>query len=230
MPSLDVYRKKLIGRNTDVFPAVGRTNYNNANMMMEATWDNDIQSRRCYIYDYYHDDDKAHNKGMTYDEGTTKTPIDCKFIVSQYQSLAKDRVEYHIMFRPSQPLTFGDDDELFYYEEDFVNKYGATFPIGLYIDIPDENAVYHKWLIVMNELGNQFPKYEVLPCNYYYHWVEFNGNQRVKRKMWGVSRSQNSYNSGFYIVPLYRNMQCNTCRIAGNPHGYVCHNVMMKYA
>ena len=202
MPSFDVYRKKLLGRNSDVFPIVGRTNYNNANMMMEATWDNDIQSRRCYIYDYFHDDDKAHNKGMTYDEGTTKTPIDCKFIVAQYQSLVKDRVEYHIMFRPSQPLTFEDDDELYYYEEDFANKYGATFPIGLYIDIPDENAVYHKWLICMNELSNQFPKYSVLPCNYQYHWVEFNGNERIKRKMWGVSRSQNSYNSGLTNRPL----------------------------
>lgn len=196
MPSLDTYRAKLNGKSGNPFPIVGRTNHTNANMAMEATWNNDIASRRCYIYDYFHDDDKAHNQGMTY-EDTTKTEIDCKFLVTQYQSLAKDRVEYHIMFRPSQPLRFDDDDELYYYEKDFVERYGATFPIGLYIDIPDENAVYHKWLICMNELGNQFPKYSVLPCNYYYHWIEFNGGERIKRKMWGVSRSQNSYNSGF---------------------------------
>ena len=193
MPSLDVYRRKLSAGSGNPFPTPGIVHHDNANMMMEATWDNDIQSRRCYIYDYYHDDDKAHNKDMTY-EDTTKTPIDVKFEVSQYQTLAKDRVEYHIMFRPSQPLRFEEEDELYYYEEDFVKKYGAEFPMGLYIDIPDENGVYHKWLICMNEIGNQFPKYSVLPCNYYYHWVEYNGNERIKRKMWGVSRVQNSYN------------------------------------
>ena len=202
MPSLDVYRRKLSVGSGNPFPTPGIVHHDNANMMMEATWDNDIQSRRCYIYDYYHDDDKAHNKDMTY-EDTTKTPIDVKFEVSQYQTLAKDRVEYHIMFRPSQPLRFEEEDELYYYEEDFVKKYGAEFPIGLYIDIPDENGVYHKWLICMNEIGNQFPKYSVLPCNYYYHWVEYNGNERIKRKMWGVSRAQNSYNSGLWRDYLF---------------------------
>ena len=216
MPSSEVYRRKLFGSHGSPFPTVGRVHYDNANITMEMTWDNDIQSRRCYIYDYFHDDDRAHNRDMTYDD-TTKTPIDVKFEVSQYQTLAKDRVEYHIMFRPSQPLRFEEEDDLYYYEEDFVQKYGAEFPIGLYIDIPDEDGVYHKWLICMNELGNQFRKYSVLPCNYYYHWIEFNGNERIKRKMWGVSRAQNSYNSGCTYVHIYRNVYGKSCRIAGNP-------------
>lgn len=206
MPSHDLYKKKLSVSFPNAFPTVGRRHYEQGNLVMEATWDNDIQSRKCYIYDYFHDDQPTINKGMTYEE-TTKTPIDIKFIVSQYQSLVKDRVEYHIIFRPSQPLTFGEDDDLFYYQTEFTDRYGAEFPIGMYIDIPDEHGVYRKWLICQRELGNQFMKYMVLPCNYRYHWIEADGNNRIKRKMWGVTRSQNSYNSGLWTDYLFTSTQ-----------------------
>ena len=78
--------------------------------------------------------------GMQY-ENTTKTAIDIKFIVTQYQTISKDDVEYHIQFKPSQKLQFDKQDDLYYYETDYVKRYGSEFPIGLYIVFPNEQEV-----------------------------------------------------------------------------------------
>lgn len=134
---------------------------------------------------------------MTY-ERTTKTRIDAKFIVKSYQSIDKDQVDYYIQFKPSQPVEFTKNDQLYYYEQDFRRKYGAEFPTGLYCDIPDEKGVYRKWMIILSEPANQFTKYLVLPINYNFMWIERNGKERIKRRMWAVLRSQNSYNSGLW--------------------------------
>lgn len=164
---------------------------------MEETWDNDIQSKKCYIYDYFHDDKPWMNENMSY-ENTTKTPIDAKFIITSSQSIDKDQITVMLQFKPSQKLNFTIEDELYYYETDYKGKYNANFPCGMYCDIPDEKGIYHKWLICAKQVGNQFIKYLILPCTYRFHWIENKGNSRVERKMWGVVRSQNSYNSGLW--------------------------------
>ena len=162
---------------------------------MEETWWNDPQSKRCYIYDYFHDDQPELASNMTY-ENTTKTPIDAKFIVSEYGSISKDQVSYHLMFRPSQKDTFLEGDSLYYYQTDVANRYGVKFPIGMWIDIPNDKGVYEKWLICWREKGNQFIKYFILPCDYFLQWIEDTGTSRIKRQMWCVSRAMNNYTSG----------------------------------
>ena len=159
---------------------------------MEEKRANDIQSKTCYIYDYFHDDQKDKKDHMTY-ENTTKTRIDAKFIVKSYQSINKDQVDYYIQFKPSQKTVFSKDDELYYFETDYRNKYQNDDFIGLYCDIPDDKGIYRKWLICSKEPANQFVKYLVLPCNYFLHWVENDGQNRYKRSMWVVLRNQNSY-------------------------------------
>lgn len=158
----------------------------------------DIQSKVCYIYDYLHDNQPELKDHMTY-ENTTKTRIDAKFIVSQYGSISKDQVAYHLMFKPSQPLEFNDGDELYYFETNYREKYNIPFPCSLYIDIPNEKGIYEKWLIINEEQGNQFIKYNVLPCNYRFEWVETSGQNRYKRRMWGVDRQQLNYTAGVWI-------------------------------
>ena len=179
------------------YPTLGEKLKSDSDRVMELTWDNDVQSKKAYIYDYWHDDHPDIKDHMTY-ENTVKTCIDIKFIVKSYQSVDKDQVDFYIMFKPSQKIEFTEDDELFYYENDFHKKYLAEFPIGLYIDIPDDRGIYRKWLIVLREPANQFPKYLVLPINYRFMWIENTGKERVKRKMWSVLKSQNSYNSGLW--------------------------------
>lgn len=185
--------KRIYGSNL----TIGQQLKQMSDMAMEETWDNNIQSKVCYIYDYYHDDQPDKKDHMTY-ERTTKTRIDAKFIVKSYQSIDKDQVDYYIQFKPSQPVEFTKNDQLYYYEQDFRRKYGATFPTGLYCDIPDEKGVYRKWMIILSEPANQFTKYLVLPINYNFMWIERNGKERIKRRMWAVLRSQNSYNSGLW--------------------------------
>lgn len=186
--------------NTKNRSTIGQMLKDKSDWAIEQSWDNDIQSKSCYIYDWFHDDQPNIKSGMSY-ENTTKTPIDVKFIVSTYSSLSKDQNEYHIMFKPSQKVRdFVPTDDLYYFESDYHEKYGDSyeFPIGCFIDIPDEKGVYEKWFICQKEDGNQFIKYIVLKVNYYLDWIEWDNGKRIKRHMWCVRRSQNSYNSGLW--------------------------------
>lgn len=160
---------------------------------MEGTWDNDIQSKVCYVYDHAHDDSPEKAQGMTY-ERTTKTRIDAKFIVTSYGSISKDQEEFHLQFKPSQPVRFKSGDPMSYFETDYRKKYGVLdWPIGMWVDIPDEKGMYRKWLVCSRADGNQFTKYSVLPANYRLYWIERHGSDRIKRSMWCVLRMQSSY-------------------------------------
>ena len=130
MPSLQTARRVANAKNNGA-KTIGQIYKEQSDELMEWTWDNDIQSKVCYIYDYFHDNQPDKNVGMTY-ENTTKTKIDAKFIVKTYQSIDKDQVEYYIQFRPSQKVWFEESDELYYFETDYRQKYGVQdFPIGL---------------------------------------------------------------------------------------------------
>ena len=84
-----------------------------------------------------------------------------------------------------------------YYKEMFGERYDARYPLGLYVDVPDNNDIYQRWLVV--DFGYsyelQFDSWAILPCDYRFQWI-FNGE---KNQMWGVTRSQNSYNSGIWL-------------------------------
>lgn len=196
MPNLSTARRISSLRSNDA-KTIGEITKENSDFLMEQTFDHDIQAKKCYIYDFYHDDQPDKNQNMTYDN-TTKTPIDAKFIINSYQSIDKDQVPYYLQFRPSQKYSFSENDDLYYYETDYHERYLADFPIGLFVDIADDNKIYHKWLIVGREIANQFRKYLILPCDYNLTWIEKTGQNRIKRKMWGVLRNQNSYTTGKY--------------------------------
>ena len=197
MPSLSTARRVANAKNNGA-KTIGQIYKEQSDWAMEETFWNDPQSKVAYIYDHFHDDfftdeygiTRSLKDGMTY-ENTNKTPIDIKFIIKSYQSMDKDEVEHYIQFKPSQKLSFEDGDELFYFEK-IHTRYNSEFPIGMWCDIPDDRGVYHKWLICRKENANQFPKYLVLPANYELMWVEKNGTQRIKRRMWSVLRMQSS--------------------------------------
>ncbi|HAU88553.1 MAG TPA: hypothetical protein DCW90_24685 [Lachnospiraceae bacterium] len=201
MPSLSTARRVANAKNNGA-KTIGQIYKEQSDWAMEETFENDIQSKVCYIYDFYHDDQPRLAESMTY-ENTTKTRIDAKFIIKSYQSMDKDQVDYYVQFRPSQSVRFSENDELYYFETDYKTTYGNTFPIGLYLDIPDDRNVYHKWLICREEKANQFPKYLVLPCDYELCWIETNGKDRIKRRMWSVLRMQSSYTIGQYTDRVF---------------------------
>ena len=204
MPSLQTARRVANAKNNGA-KTIGQIYKEQSDWAMEQTFENDIATKTCYIYDYFHDDfftdehgiTRSLAEGMTY-ENTNKTKIDAKFIIKSYQSMDKDQVEYYLMFRPSQPVRFNEGDDLYYYETDFRKRYGATFPIGLFVDVPDDRGIYHKWIVCRNEPANQFPKYLILPVNYELTWIEKSNDKRIKRRMWCCLRQQNSYTIGIY--------------------------------
>ena len=196
MPSLQTARRVANAKNNGA-KTIGQIYKEQSDDMMNWTWDNDIQSKICYIYDFYHDDQPRLAKGMTY-ENTTKTRIDAKFIVKSYQSMDKDQVDYYIQFKPSQKTHFSEGDELYYFETDYRKRYHNDNFIGLFIDIPNDENIYEKWMILRTEPANQFPKYLILKCNYELMWIENNGTEKIKRRMWSVLKMQSSYNSGLW--------------------------------
>jgi hypothetical protein len=172
-------------------PTNGLAHKNASDDIMLATWDNDIQSRVAYLYDYFHDDEPLKFVNLHPEKSKTKIAVDIKFIINAYNSESKDQVGYHIQFKPRTGCVVDYYDEVLGEE-----KFEAEYPIGLYCDIPDDEGVYRKWLITDRgyDLNPQFPTYYVLPCDYIFQWV-YGGKMY---SMAGVSRSQNSYNSGIW--------------------------------
>ena len=196
MPSLQTARRVANAKNNGA-KTIGQIYKEQSDFLMESTWDNDEQSKLCYIYDWKHDDSPNMNIGMTY-ENTTKTPIDVKILVSKYGSIDKDSPTLQCQFKPSQKEYFTEADELFYMEE-YRQKYHLDdIFVGMYLDVPDKKMVYHRHLICMKDVEQNFQKYFLLPCDYLLQWVQTKADKRYKRCMWCVLKSQSSYNSGIW--------------------------------
>ena len=190
MLSFDDYKKMTNGVDT-----IGQQLKAMSDEVMQVTFDDCIDTKQCYIYDYYHDDQADMEYGYNPALSNTKIPVKLKFIVKTYKSMAKDDPEYHIMFEPDVWNSMSCKPDW------FVRNYqrlGVEFPIGLFVDIPDDRGVYHRWMCMYFEYANQFPKIGVLRCNHRFQWVESDGVYRHKRQMWGINSSQNSYTSGVW--------------------------------
>lgn len=172
----------------------GSTHTAEAKSVIEASWYNDPASCVGYLYSWEYDDEKDKNINLHPEKSKTKIPVDLKFLINSYQSLDKDNVDYRIMFRPSYKCNVP------YYNKLFEKKCFAEFPIGLFIDLPfnilGKKDEYRRWLIVAgaNTDNRDFPNWSILFCDYDFKWV-YNGK---KQHLWGVGRSQNSYNSGIW--------------------------------
>lgn len=166
----------------------GQVHKTEADYIMNDTWWDDIQSRVGYLYDYYHDSESEKLEDLDPTTDHLKQPVDIKFIVTQHPTLSNSQIEYYIMFRPGQERVID------YYEKSTCNA-GGDYPVGMYIDIPDQDEIYNRWLIVgIDDGSNQFIRYRVMRCNYYLHWC---WNQKLY-DMCVVLRYRNSYNSGVW--------------------------------
>lgn len=198
MPSLNTY-KQLLGSKTS-----NKIKKSQSNTIMELTWGEDLQSCIGYIYDFYHDDEKNICTNLNSMQSKTKIPVEVKFIIESYNSLDKDQVGYKIQFKPSH------ENPLDYYKE-YEKKYGIEYPLGLFIDLPNNKDIYSRWLICGEANAyDQFVTWYILPCDYLYQWVYTRNGIRQKYEMWGVSRNQNSYNSGVwrdYVIETVENQK-----------------------
>lgn len=97
--------------------------------------------------------------------------VDAKYLVHSYRSITGDDVDYYLEFRP-----------------------GVYYPVGTYVDIPNRDGEYERWLIVLKDDRPQFPLHYVLKCNWTLKWI-------VDGKIYsclGVQRNQLSYNAGIW--------------------------------
>lgn len=184
MPSLVEYR------NIHTAKYSGLAKKYESDSIMKETWWEDINSRYGYFYDSYHDSEPLKLKDLNPEEDEKKVQIPIKFLQNSSQTYSKDVVTFHIQFMPDQECIVD------YYDEVFGSRYGASFPIGLYVDIQDERGIYNRWLVVDKANFNvtQFPTFEVLPCEKVIQFVY----KEKKYQFPGVLRSQNSYNSGIW--------------------------------
>lgn len=186
----------------------GRARKMQSDIIMDATFTQDVQYQVGYFYDYYHDDEPLIYKDLHPEDSKTKIPIELKFIVKQKNTENKDQVGYHIQFKTIQ------ENPIDYYDNVFVKKWDAEFPVGLYCDLPDEKGIYRKWLVTERAdwLGLQFPTWYILPVDYVYQWVyrDLRGNA-IKYQMCGVQRSQSSYNQGTWLDLLWFNKNLFNC-------------------
>lgn len=185
MPSFDLYKKLNGGFNT-----IGEAVKAQSDAVMEATWDNDMDSKIAYFYSQEYDDEFETRDDLHPEKSLSKIPVEVKLFEMEYNSLSKDEVAWHLLFKPS----FDYRKVISYYDKDFATPLNSIFPCGMYLDYPDSKGIYHRWLVVgqYRYHGNQFPTFLVLPADHKLQWIK----DRKKHESWCVLRSQSSYNSG----------------------------------
>ena len=158
--------------------------------LIEQTWYDDPSSVIGYFYDYYTDDEPDKNMFLHPEESKTKIPVEMKYILATYRSLAKDEVDSRIMFKPSYRCNIP------YYKERFAKLTDSTFPTGLYLDLKNQKGIWQRWLVINTADANNhdFPTWSILPCGHRFQWVA----DGKKCQVWGVERSQSSYTSGLW--------------------------------
>lgn len=152
--------------------------------IIENTWNDDPASTVGYLYDYITDDEPNSNYDLHPEKSKTKIPVEIKYIVAAYRSLAKDEVDSRIMFKPSYKCNVP------YYEERFRKLTDSIFPSGLFLDLKNYDGIWRRWLVIntADDSNNDFPTWSILPCGHKFQWV-YDGK---KQEMWGVERSQSS--------------------------------------
>lgn len=163
--------------------------------IIESTWYDDPAATVGYLYDYAHDDEKDKNMNLHPEESKTKTPVDIKYVLASYRSLAKDEVDSRIMFKPSYRCNVP------YYDEEIKKITDGIFPTGLYLDLQNQEGIWQRWLVINTADANNhdFPTWSILPCGHKFQWV-YDGK---KMEMWGVERSQSSYTSGLWLDRVF---------------------------
>lgn len=97
--------------------------------------------------------------------------VDAKYLVHTYRSISGDSEDYFLQFRP-----------------------GVYYNPGTYVDIPDRDGIYKRWLIVLQDDRPQFPQHYILKCNWTLKWI---ADGKIYDCL-GVQRSRESYGTGVW--------------------------------
>lgn len=141
---------------------------------------------------WYNDPEVVSMKLYKHKEGTCGKEYeligeeDARFIHKEMQEYGSQAVAYYVQFLPH-----------------------VHYPIGSYIQIPDEDGKMQWWLIVDKSKDLQFAYYDILPCNYTVKWVK---NNHIYQCLC-VVRSVNSYSSGVKTKASLMELTDNRCKM-----------------
>lgn len=195
---LDSFRNRMQMQGGQMGKALKRQ----SDMIMDATFHRDIAYRTCYLQDkdtiFPEQTEMGYKKAKSVYAGKTEydpsrldgfQPIDAKYLVKSYYSIAGDTVDYYLQFRPNAHGT------------------NPNIRVGAFVFIPDDLGEYNLWLIVARDDRPQFPQFYVLRCDFLAKW-HISEEDRVNYEgahvdtgtyfSWAVARIQSSYNSGVW--------------------------------
>lgn len=161
--NMDLFLRKMDSHDN----LVSQKLFKNSNMLMDHLFDRDIGYKRGKLYAT---------------DGTFLEDIDFKYQYHAGYTIAKDRVEFYVQFRP-------------YYHPEI--KYGADDGIerlGFILDIPSDTGVLEKWLILGRNDTLTFTRYNILKCTQVFKWIAGG----VIYESVGCLRNRNNYNSGVW--------------------------------
>lgn len=115
-----------------------------SNMIIEHTWERDLNHRKVYVVRV--------NNGLP--KVTEKHElIDVKFNVDTYQKLGSDEPAYYLQFRHG------------------VEKQNHDICIGSYVYMSDEDGEWKWWMLAGLDERPSFRQYHILECNWKFGWV-----------------------------------------------------------
>lgn len=181
---------------------IGEVLKNQSDMIMNATFTNDIAYRKCWIQckdtifpeqtlDGYKKAKAVFSGKDVYNPSRLSgfRPIDAKYLIHTYTTINADNVDYFIQFRPTE------------------HGKNPNIRVGALIFVPDDLGVYNLWMIVQRDDRPQFPQFYILKCNLLLKWLVeekdwpmFEGKHVDVGTIfsWAVQRTQSSYNSGVW--------------------------------
>lgn len=215
-----------------------------SDMIMDATFKNDIAYRKCYILkngvSFPEQTLDGYKKAKAVCDGkdmyrpdhmSAFEPIDAKYAIHSYYSINGDNVDYYLQFRP---LAHGLDKNI---------------RVGAYVFVPDDLGKYNLWIIVAKDDKPQFPQFYILKCNMLLKW--YIGEREVPHYeglhvdtgtyyTWAIQRTQSSYNSGVWTDYLTTSVEnqtkaivptnSDTLTITYNEHFVISNNPLRRIA
>lgn len=136
----------------------------------EENWEYDPLVSTGYLYDFLHDSQPEQNRNLSPASDPLKTPVEVRVSVPSEGSAPALR----ITFRPSHTCPAD-------YWESLAALSGAEYPLGLYIDLPEPDGSYSRWLLCSRVPCEEAISCEAYPCNYRLQWMA-----GELKSMWGV--------------------------------------------
>lgn len=156
-------------------------------LFTEENWEYDPLVSIGYLYDSLHDSQPEQNRNLSPASDPLKIPVEIRISGWNEDSSPSLRVT----FRPSHTCPAD-------YWDSLAALSGAEYPLGLYMDLPDPDGSYSRWLLCSRIPCEEGICCEAYPCNYRLQWMA----EELKAQ-WGVLSPGKTRFSGIRTGELF---------------------------